>query len=186
MPQSDNLRRIIVPLDGSDFAERALPWAETMARLSGAPLSLIHVVDLGLLHHYGSFGLASERVAFEREVAKEHRQALRYLESVRQRLLPTHPSVDIEIRQGSVARELTRFLAPGDLIVIASHGRTGLKRGLLGSVADDVICHAPVPVLLIPMRAAAAPRDTTDPVIPGADDVNDGGQSHRVQTLLAV
>ena len=64
-------RRIVVPIDGSELAERALPQAEALARLAGAPLHLVRVVDLTGLARYGAIGLHAEATAFQLVLAHE-------------------------------------------------------------------------------------------------------------------
>jgi len=152
-------RRIVVPLDGSKLAEESLPQAEELARLTGAPIHLIWVVDYTRLERYGPYALALEYSAAEPMLAEEIAIARSYLQGVEERLATTGVSVDSEVLQGRVAREIVAASKPGDVIVMASHGRGGLSRWLLGSVAEDVLRHTAVPVLLV--KASAATVDNT-------------------------
>jgi nucleotide-binding universal stress UspA family protein len=142
-------RRIVVPLDGSKLAETALPQAIDLARLTGAPVHLLRVVDFTRLERYGPYALALEYSAMEPVLADEHLEAKGYLEEIQARLDGAGLVADSEIRQGRVAREVVAAVKPGDIVVMASHGRGGLSRWLLGSVAEDVLRHASVPVLLV-------------------------------------
>ncbi|HEY7033131.1 MAG TPA: universal stress protein [Thermomicrobiales bacterium] len=142
-------RRIVVPLDGSGLAEVALPQASELARLTGAPVHLLRVVDFTRLERYGPYALALEYAAAEPVLTDERAEAKAYLQDVQAQLDGEGLRADAEIRQGRVAREIVAALKPGDLVVIASHGRGGLSRWLLGSVAEDVVRHAAVPVLLV-------------------------------------
>lgn len=142
-------RCIVVPLDGSDLAESALPQAIDLARLTGAPIHLLHVVDVTRLERYGPYVLALEYSGVEPVLADEQAEAKAYLQQVEARLSDAGLLVTSEIRPGRVAREVVAALRPGDLVVMASHGRGGLSRWLLGSVAEDVVRHATVPVLLV-------------------------------------
>lgn len=158
-------RRIVVPLDGSALAEAALPQAIDLARLTGVPLHLLRVVDYLRLERYGPYALALEYSPVEPVLATEQTEATGYLSEVAERLTDDGLTVASEVRQGRVAREVVAAATPGDVIVMASHGRGGLSRWLLGSVAEDVLRHATVPVLLVragvEASAAGAPYATT-------------------------
>lgn len=145
-------QRIVVPLDGSDLAEQALPHAEELARLTGAPLHLVRVVDVARLERAGLYGLAIEYSAFALILEDERTAAREYLKAIGQTLLDRGATVTTEQREGLVARELLTLMRPGDLLVMASHGRGGLARWFLGSVAEEVVRRATVPVLLIRSR----------------------------------
>lgn len=152
-------RRIVVPLDGSKLAEQALPQAEELSRLTGAPIHLVWVVDYTRLERYGPYALALEYASVEPVVKEEVGVAREYLRGIEARLTTAGLSVESEVLQGRVARELIRATKPGDAIVMASHGRGGLSRWLLGSVAEDVLRHTTVPVLLVKTT-----MDQLDPV----------------------
>jgi nucleotide-binding universal stress UspA family protein len=147
--------RIVVPLDGSELAEQALPAAEELARLSDAPLHLIRVVDLARLERYGAYGLAVEYAGFDMVATEERQVAEQYLAEMATKLGERGATVTTEIVDGPTTRVLVGATKPGDTLVMASHGRTGMSRWFLGSVAEEVVRHATVPVLLI--RAKPAP-----------------------------
>lgn len=150
--------RIIVPLDGSELAELALAKAEELAGLTNAPLHLVRVVDLTRLERFGTYGMAVEYAAFDL-VADEEREAARaYLERTAAALAERGRSVTTEVAEGVTARVLVGLTKPGDGIVMASHGRSGLKRWFLGSVAEEVMRQATVPVLLVRAAPAEAVR----------------------------
>jgi nucleotide-binding universal stress UspA family protein len=158
-------RRIVVPLDGSKLAEAALPQSIDLARLTGAPIHLLRVVDFRRLEQYGPYALALEYAA-DPVLTDEHAIALDYVREVRSRLDSMGLYANTEVREGRVAREVVAVLKPGDVVVMASHGRGGLSRWLLGSVAEDVLRHASVPVLLVRSDPESAPveRTLTTPV----------------------
>lgn len=141
--------RIVVPLDGSELAEAALAHAAHLARLTGGELHLLRIVDVTRLERYGPYGLALEYASQEQVMTTEAAAAQEYLTGVSERLRQQGLRVTDEIRSGVVSRELITATGPGDLIVMASHGRAGVKRWFLGSVAEDVVRHASVPVMLI-------------------------------------
>ncbi|MFM9106396.1 MAG: universal stress protein [Chloroflexota bacterium] len=141
--------RIVVALDGSETAESALPRARELATALSAPLHLVRVVDLGRLEQYGALGLALDASALDLALEDERRAVRDYLAATQARLAAEGLAVTTESREGLAARELAAAAAPGDLLVMASHGRTGLRRWFLGSVAEEVVRHAPGPVLLV-------------------------------------
>lgn len=148
--QQPKLRRVLVALDGSSFAEQVLPWARLVAQISGAELLLLSVPEIPEPSLYGALGDAVEEL---REQADAN--ARRYLERtaglLRAEGLPvaalvegSRPAVailDVAEREGV------------DLIMLATHGRGGMERLFLGSVADRVVHHSRQPVMLVPAGA---------------------------------
>ena len=146
-------QRIVVPLDGSRVAEQALPDATELARLLAVPLHLVRVVDPYLSEHGSLTGMFVDERAVASALREEEENAERYLQSVTERLGGEGTQVTHEIARGPVDRTIVDHTKDGDLLVLASHGRGGLQRWLLGSVAEKVIRHARTPVLLIRARA---------------------------------
>lgn len=152
---------ILVPLDGSPRAEEVLPVAARLARASGARLTLVTVVDVA--HEAISYSMAGPYIppsTFEQDLTF----ARTYLDQVSQRSDLVGVSLTKQVDLGNPAMMiLSRAEAltaqPIDLIVMSSHGYTGVKRWLLGSVAEKIARHAPVPVLLLregePLRTHA-------------------------------
>ncbi|MCC6312905.1 MAG: universal stress protein [Thermomicrobiales bacterium] len=141
--------RIVIPLDGSETAEGALPEATELARTLHVPLCLLRVVDLGKLESYGAFGLGLEYSALDLAIQDERATARDYLEKAQQRLTADGLHVITEIREGLATNEIVSAAEPDDLLVMASHGRSGLSRWFLGSVAESVMRKANVPVMLV-------------------------------------
>ena len=142
------LQRIIVPLDGSPFAEHALPTAYGLARRHGAQVELVMVQDAPLpVARPG--GAPVRDPELDRELRREAR---RYLDVLLGR-----------IDAGDRARSATMLLdgpivetlashasaSAADLLVMTTHARGGLSRAWLGSVADGVVRRSAVPVLLV-------------------------------------
>jgi nucleotide-binding universal stress UspA family protein len=148
---------ILVPLDGSELAESALPFAAELARRSGAPLELVHVhvpISPEPIHVEG-LPVIDEHMRSRR---RDHERA--YLERMRERLGPDVTASAV-LLDGPVAASLAAHArARGTwLIVLTTHGRGGLERIWLGSVADELTRVSPVPVLLVrPEHSAAAAR----------------------------
>jgi nucleotide-binding universal stress UspA family protein len=149
----DNMyRSIIVPLDGSPFAEHALPFATSIARRAGAAVQIIQAHMPVALYSGSELGaaLTLDGTMRENETA--------YLDSVLKRLEETVPvQVSRTLVDGPAAGAIhDQALAAGaDLVVMATHGLGGLSRFWLGSVADTLVRRLPMPVLLIrPLEGA--------------------------------
>ena len=155
-------RRIVVPLDGSELAEQALPQAEELARLTAAPMHLVRAVDPTPLLR-GTYGLAIESAAVEPLLREEQTAARGYLDRVAREVGARGPSVTTELREGFASRELIDLAQPDDLIVMASHGRGGLARWFMGSVAEEVVRRSRAPVLLVRSDPAQPPAEPPAP-----------------------
>lgn len=142
-------RRIVVPLDGSKLAESALPEAEKLANLTGAELVLVRVIDYSSRDRFGDFGLLYEYEAMARALEEERELATAYLADVANRLSDEQFVVSTRLVDGMAAKAIVGMTEPGDVIVMATHGRTGVRRWFIGSIAEEVLRHASVPVLLV-------------------------------------
>ncbi len=142
-------RRVVVPLDGSDNAEIALAEAEGMATLMGVPIHLVRVLDMAESTLYVDEGQIVDWSDTSTLVVDEVEAVRQYLDAVASRLGEQGCRVRHELRCGPVVAELIAAARPGDLYVMASHGRTGLSRWFLGSVAEEVVRRSQAPVLLI-------------------------------------
>jgi nucleotide-binding universal stress UspA family protein len=152
-------RRILVPLDGSRFAEHAVPQALALAARWGADLALATVADPA--------GTVSASVRSGRVDESERDRAMtgagEYLEEVRERIVGARFEGVVSsevIPAGNVAVSLARHVldVEADLMVMTSHSRGPIQRAWLGSTADGLIRRSPVPVLL--MRPDEAQGDT--------------------------
>jgi nucleotide-binding universal stress UspA family protein len=138
------LRRILAPVDGSPLSEQAMPHVENLARSAGAEVSLLYVEappEPGVDHGPSATAQAQRR-----------KELLAYLGTLLPGLAKAGRPVKRQIRMGHPAEEIINEVerSDADLIVMSSHGRTGIARATLGSVADRVLRTAPVPVLLVP------------------------------------
>ena len=139
---------ILVPLDGSPLAERALPFAARLCRASGGRLVLVRAtLDLRAPLLAPS---AAEPIIKQQLSAAE--QATAALNAVAERLraegltVQTHVAADVPEELIAKAADSSH----ADLIVLSTHGRSGLGRWVYGSVADHVVRTAQVPVLVVP------------------------------------
>ncbi len=149
--------RIIVPLDGSELAELALPHAVRMAELSDAPIHLVRVIDVTRTERRGALGFGLEVATDNRAWMTDEATAMAYIRAIERRLRERGLDVTAEVRRGTIAREICAASNLGDLIVMASHGRGGVTRWFVGSVAEDVVRQANVPVLLVRANHASPP-----------------------------
>ena len=152
--------RLVVPLDGSDIAEVAIAHAEAMASLIGVPIHLVRVVNVADLLTTDGMGMMPDARLTSTLLADEGEAAMQYLESVSSRMVKQGFQVTHDIRFGQVVEQIIGHSQPGDLLAMASHGRSGLKRWFLGSVAEDVIRRSDVPVLII--RALSSDQRSHD------------------------
>lgn len=142
-----SLRRVLVTLDGSSFGEQVLPWARLTAQVSGAELLLLTVPEIPEPAMYGALGEAVDELRQQADA-----NARRYLERTAALLAAEGLTVSALV-EGS--RPATTILDVAeregvDLIMLATHGRGGVERLFLGSVADRVVHHSRHPVMLIP------------------------------------
>lgn len=143
------LRRVLVPLDGSGLAEAALGPASRIARGSGAELILARVIGRELTVGSPYLPHAAEDQAEHLEERRE--RARTYLEEVAERLRADGvPIAGAEVRSGTAAETLLELARErADMIAMATHGRGGLRRWVLGSVSDKVLRGGEQPVLLV-------------------------------------
>ena len=95
-------KRIVVPLDGSELAELALPHAEELARLTGSPIHLVRVIDVTRVRGFGPVGLAVEHTAFEQMLAAEESASPEYLAKVERDINSRGLTATQQILRGSV------------------------------------------------------------------------------------
>jgi universal stress protein A len=142
------IQRILVPVDFSANSRKAVDYATAFAKQFGATLTFLHVVQVN--YAYGEFG-AIDFTALEREMRAGAEKELAGLLSL---TANAGIQADSIVREGSppkviadVARELQ-----SDLLVISTHGYTGLRHVLMGSIAEHVVRYAPCPVLVVRLQ----------------------------------
>lgn len=150
--------KILVPLDGSAFAETALPWALAVSRKAGSTVELVSVIE----EESAYVDLAWRDAAADWSAS--------YLEKTAAELRPrAGGELTTRLLEGRVWEAVVERAAAGEagLIVMATHGRGAVSRAWLGSVADAVVRHTEQPVLLI------RPEEEV-PRSPAAEDVSVG------------
>ena len=143
-----SFRKILIAVDESAFAAHATDVGFELARSLGAEVALVHAVDPAVVAYAPEGGIpASELVALAQQDGR------RLLAAFAQRASFQPPPLEF-IHVGKTATEIVKAAKdwPADLIVIGSHGRGGVNRLLLGSVAEAVMRQAACPVLVV--RAA--------------------------------
>ena len=138
------ITRILIPLDGSMTAEQVVPYARTFARGLKLPVELLAVVDAGAL----LTSVESARL-FDNLAEQESHKSKEYLERIAARFAGSRVKRSVE--QGSAAEVIIEKAAAdkSTLIAMTTHGRSGLNRWLLGSVAEKVLRATTNPLLLV-------------------------------------
>lgn len=142
-------RRILVPVDFSSFSLLSLQTAREMAEMWGAELTVLHV--MALPPALSASGEPSVVYAnWERMQEEIREESERELEAIMNEAGVNHHAQKISV-WGHPAAEVVDMAQTGDfdLIVMSTHGRTGLARMVMGSVAENVIRHAPCPVFVL-------------------------------------
>ncbi len=147
-------KRILVPLDGSAFAEAALQPALAMAKCMGSEIELLRVAI-----HPSNYVYVSDPATLAQLYDSDRAHCEDYLKAVVARFSDAGVKMTYAVLDGVVADSIVDYAedTDADLIVMSTHGRTGMERWLLGSVAERVVRGAKMPVLLIrPQRQAEA------------------------------
>jgi nucleotide-binding universal stress UspA family protein len=138
------VKRILVPIDFSEYSKKALSYAKELAVIYGAHLQLLHVFEEPIYPKFYNAYSAFNYVSMDEvrpEVEKEMEQFLK-------ETCGADVAADINVINGRAARDIVKFAESNgtDLIVIATHGLTGIKHLLIGSVTEKVVRLAPCPV----------------------------------------
>jgi nucleotide-binding universal stress UspA family protein len=156
MHDPSSFRSILMPLDGSPFAEQAVPLASRIAQRSGSKLRLAFV------HKTPAAPVDSAAAKLFTSIETVTRKAERaYLRGIQAKLreggIRLSSAVTLTGDPGPALAQYAREMEI-DLVVMATHGRGGIRRAWLGSVADHLIRHLEVPVLLVRPAEGAAPQ----------------------------
>ena len=145
-PNRFHLRKILVPVDFSPNCQEAILYARHFAEQFGAEICLLHVVEpVVVANDFGYLPVLPADLEEQRlEGAGKELRALA-------NSLGAGVPVESKVRLGRAWKEITdsaRTL-PADLLIVSTHGYTGIKHALLGSVAEKIVRHAPCPVLVV-------------------------------------
>ncbi|GEM82780.1 universal stress protein [Meiothermus hypogaeus] len=158
-PSTGLFERILAPVDGSEAGRPALEMADQLAVQLGAELQILHVVPPLPAPVVGPYGSNMTAFNWEDTLRAMEEQGEAIVENAHK--LAKAPRVKTALLKAQTRREADVIVdfardSRADLIVMGTHGRTGLERLLLGSVAEGVAHHAPVPLLLVrPVPAAS-------------------------------
>jgi len=140
-----NIIKILLPTDFSESSKAALGYASTLAAETGAKLIIAHVFNDTPVYLAGYAGMATVP-DYSEEVERANRKLLEQVQ-------PTKSNIQVEHRflDGSPEKEIVGLAdrEQVDLIVMGTHGRTGLSRLLMGSIAEGVLRNAKCPVLTV-------------------------------------
>jgi nucleotide-binding universal stress UspA family protein len=158
LPQRRLLESLVVPLDGSELAEEALPFAEALAIRLELSITLVRVVSYPLYAYEGYEGLSYGYAPPDHKSLTEMMEASakEYLEGVQARLRLQGHQVEAVTVLGHPASQIMDLAqrTEGSLVVMSTHGRSGFQRWVLGSVADRVLRASHRPILLVRPEAA--------------------------------
>ena len=149
VPALMNIRSILVPVDFSPESEKALAYALPFARQFGAKLTVLHVVEPTATPDFlTSFPLVIDNDKLMADCKKHLERVVKDL-AIEPKFMET-----TLVRYGRAFHEITQAARSlkTDLIIISTHGYSGLKHTLLGSTAERVVQHAPCPVLVVRPR----------------------------------
>ncbi|HUE75908.1 MAG TPA: universal stress protein [Chloroflexota bacterium] len=154
--QDEKVGPVLVPLDGSRLAEQAVKQASDLARVIGAPLLLVRIVEMFI-----SLGTDPRTPDGEMSLTAEEQN---YLESIAANLRAEGHAVSTRTAIGRPVARIAAIAMEDDVsaIALATHGRSGLSRLLMGSVATGVLQRASVPVLLVRPTASADATEETN------------------------
>jgi nucleotide-binding universal stress UspA family protein len=140
-----SIQRILVPHDFSDTADRALDYAAGLAARLGASITVVHAYEIPV------YGFPEGPVVTAEMAVQIEGAARAAMDALAKRSKPAGVELSFVLRQGAAWSEIQAVAKEikADLVVIGSHGRRGLSRALLGSVAEKVVRTAPCPVLTV-------------------------------------
>jgi nucleotide-binding universal stress UspA family protein len=144
------LSKIIVPLDGSDAAEASLPFAEGLAKALGLEVILIQVIGVETTVYFGPMAPDSWPVPSD-VLQRLDVVASGYLKGLAKQLKDKGLTVQWEVLRGSAGPRIVEFAkeTPDSLVAMTTHGRSGFRRWVMGSVVDKVVRYTGEPVLVM-------------------------------------
>ena len=153
-------KHILVPLDGSKLAEAAIPVAASLAQTLSAPVTLLHIIEQD----------APEEIHKDHHITQAD-EAAAYLEQVARHGFPDTVKVETHVHTaavkdvpGSIVEHAVKEFQP-DLIVMCTHGKSGVRELLYGSIAQQVVAQGSTPLLLIKPGLDASPDFKLDKIL---------------------
>lgn len=148
-------KKLLVPLDTSEFAECVLDHVKDMVTSRSIPEVVLLTVNESTYEPYAAH-LDPQVVKRARE--RTAQQSLEYLEKTKSKLGLSNSMVTTVMRTGQAEDEILDYIRKNgvDIVIMSSQGRSGVSRWLLGSVAERVVRNSPVPVFVVPSLACRA------------------------------
>lgn len=148
--------RVVVGIDGSEHAGRALDFAlEEVRRRGDAVLVAVRAVPLPVIYGVDTAGVPSLRTEFEQQARAELEDALREV--------PDDVAVETVVVEGAAATVLVELSDDAALVVVGSRGRGGFRSLVLGSTSQQLVSHAHCPVVVVHDPASPATEDPESP-----------------------
>ncbi len=147
--KGERFNKILIPLDGSENGEAVLPYIKELTNELKSEVTLLQVVAPG--QHVHTVGGLDYILFPEEQVEKMREEAMQYLEKVGNKLTDTKATIRSEVKTGQAAKEIIKFAdeTKTHLVAISTHGRSGVRRWISGSVAYKVMQAGNTPVLLV-------------------------------------
>jgi len=144
--KTKTFRHILVPLDGSSIGESALQYAETLALKLDAAISLLHVI-----HSFDGLGFDIPGYDLKIMTKKLNDSGEKYLKSISEKLKNKGIKTSSKVVVGNPATTIIEYAQEKkiDLIAMSTHGRSGITRWVLGSVADKILKESSLPLWLV-------------------------------------
>lgn len=139
-------KRVLVPIDGSEQARTALEYA--LEEFAEETVTILHVIDP---REFNTYGGIDGWIDIDDLREQRRAQAEKLIEDARERAAERGITASTDVVTGKVARAIVEYAVEHDVehIVLGSHGRSGISRILLGSVAENVVRRSPVPVTVV-------------------------------------
>ena len=148
MSEQGRYKKIVVPIDGSGWSERAIPHAVDIARISNSEIILLHVFKPPLHEYQDTLALAGE----DEQIARIRDNIKQHLLSLRGQLRGEGIECRVQVIEAvGIAAQICDYVNEEkvDLVVMSTHGRSGLARFVFGSVTHKVMQSVEIPVMLI-------------------------------------
>lgn len=161
------IQRIIVPLDGSEYSESVLPYVVTIAKALSARVVLLHAVSEPVIDMFSDEPIVWDNVDELRESARQ--AGAEYLQRVSARLTADGINTTVHNVLGVAAEVILDYATSGsdDLIAMSTHGRSGISRFVLGSVANKIVNGTETPILLVhPQEDSIVDAEVSSILIP--------------------
>lgn len=148
--------KILAPLDGSELAECSLRHIEELAQGCGTK----EVIVFGVVEPYGPGGTSTIKATLGDEFIHKAQQNVKtwmsdYLDKIVSRLKQKGINAGVFMTEGDAAEEILNYTKENniDLIVMSTHGRSGISKFAFGSVTDKVVHHSAIPVMMVTVRS---------------------------------